>query len=123
MDFLDSFESRCILVGHNAKNFDCKIIVNHLSQHKLFSRFKELCKGFSDSKLIFTHQYPDRKVNKLSYKQVDLCKDIGNFCYEAHNSLEDVKALQKLCSVITSENIFSSSFSVDYVKSSLDYCT
>ena len=60
LDFLTPLKS-CILVAHNFRAFDCKILVNHLQQNNLMSRFKNICLGFSDSLTMFRELYPQRK--------------------------------------------------------------
>ena len=68
----------------------------HVKNNEMINAFKEVCLGVSDSLFIFKTIQIERKTQKLSYKQNELCKDYLNLRYDAHNSLEDVKALQKL---------------------------
>ena len=121
LDFLEALDGPCILVGHNSKNFDSKVLLNNVHEYKLCPRLKLTCHGFSDSLTLFKEKYPSRKSEKKSYKQTDLCSDLLSHTYEAHNAMADVKALQKLCSLATKSEVLKSSFSIELVISSLKY--
>ena len=73
----------------------------HVKNNEMVNAFKEVCLGFSDFHLSFKTIHPERKTQKLSYKQNELCKECLNLSYDAHNSLEDVKALQIFVPLLT----------------------
>ena len=124
LQFLSECKSsscKCVLVAHNCKTFDSKILVFHLKQLNLIDAFIDICDGFCDSLLTFKQEYPDRRKQKLSYSQVSLCSDLLNFTYDAHNSEADVSALQKLCALLDRAQLLQCSFSVDFVRQSILY--
>lgn len=91
LEFVDQFE-KPIILGHNIKRFDCKVLFNQLKCYNMWSHFAAVISGFVDFLHVAKIAFPHRK----SYKQSDLLKDICGIRYDAHDALEDVKALQKL---------------------------
>ncbi len=120
LQFLSPYKP-CVLVAHNCRAFDSRVLLFHLKDKHMLSAFKEICDGFADSMLLFQSLYPDRRKSKLGYKQVNLCDDLLAYTYDAHNSLADVVALQKLCSLVHVKELFCHSFSVTFVSDSLAY--
>ena len=121
LEYLALFDHPCLLVAHNCKSFDSRIFMFHVKNNEMINAFKEVCLGFSDSLLIFKTIHPERKTQKLSYKQNELCKDYLNLSYDAHNSLEDVKALQKLCSAVDMKLFLDHSFTFQFVSETNEY--
>ena len=58
--------------------------------------FKSTVSGFIDTLPVFKKESPKRG----SYKQEALINDLLQETYSAHNALDDVKALQKLCELV-----------------------
>ena len=61
-----------------------------------------IIKGFGDTLKLFRIEFPDRKSNGLTYKQVDLVHGILGKQYKAHCASEDVMALYELVETIDS---------------------
>ena len=78
----------------------------------LLNPFRECVAGFVDTLPLFKNVLPERKT----YSQESLVTDLLGVSYEAHDSLEDVRALQKLVAHVnvSSKEIYESSFTVDY---------
>ena len=92
--WLKGKKQKALLFGHNAKAFDCKRIVYSLIKYDLLSSFEECVAGFVDTLILFKKVLPSRK----SYSQENLVNEILGESYMAHDSLEDVRALEKLVS-------------------------
>ncbi|VDI51767.1 Hypothetical predicted protein [Mytilus galloprovincialis] len=115
--FIKWLPHKAVLVAHNCKSFDSKIIVAQLSSVNLVNEFHRKVSGFSDSLHIFKQKYPGRK----SYKQENLLKDILKRSYNAHNAVDDVQFLNIMMknSKVSLQDIINHSFTVEYVKSYL----
>ncbi|XP_071182154.1 uncharacterized protein [Mytilus edulis] len=115
--FIKWLPHKAVLVAHNCKIFDSKIIVAQLSSVNLVNEFHRKVSGFSDSLHIFKQKYPGRK----SYKQENLVKDILKRSYNAHNAVDDVQLLNILMknSQVSLQDIINHSFTVEYVQSYL----
>ena len=61
-----------------------------------WKKFCEVVVGFVDTLPVFKKEFP----NRSSYKQDILVKNLLHETYSAHNALDDVKALQKLCELV-----------------------
>ncbi|XP_063441158.1 serine-rich adhesin for platelets-like isoform X2 [Mytilus trossulus] len=111
--FIKWLPHKAVLVAHNCKNFDSKIIVAQLSSVNLVKEFQCKVFGFSDTLHIFKQKFPDRK----SYKQENLVKDILKRSYNAHNAVDDVKLLNILIknSKVSLQDVINHSFTVEYV--------
>ncbi|XP_052066308.1 uncharacterized protein LOC127705961 [Mytilus californianus] len=111
--FIKWLPHKVVLVAHNSKIFDSKIIVSQLSSVNLVNELQCKVFGFSDTLHIFRQKYPDRK----SYKQENLVKDILNRSYNAHNAVDDVQLLNQLMknSKVSLQDIINHSFTVKYV--------
>ena len=96
LDFLAKTE-KPVLVGHNIKTFDLMFLHKYLSQYGQWKHFTSLVVGFVDTYQVFK-EFPKQG----SYKQDALVNDLLHESYSAHNSLDDVKALQKLSQVVMS---------------------
>ena len=71
-------------------------LYHHLNKYQLWNDFASIVVGFVDTKLVFKKEIP----NQTSYTQVNLMKDLLQETYCAHNALDDVKALKKLCGLV-----------------------
>ncbi|CAC5399160.1 unnamed protein product [Mytilus coruscus] len=111
--FIKWLPHKAVLVAHNSKIFDSKIIVSQLSSVNLVNEFQCKVFGFSDTLHIFKQKFPGRK----SYKQENLVKDFLNRSYNAHNAVDDVQLLNQLMknSKVSLQDIIKHSFTVKYV--------
>lgn len=90
ISFLKTFD-KPLLVGHNSKRFDCRILLRILEEFYLVDEFLEVVSGFLDTLLL------SREMFKLpKYTQASLVEHFLRRGYEAHNATEDVRALQDL---------------------------
>ncbi|XP_076103417.1 uncharacterized protein LOC143072385 isoform X2 [Mytilus galloprovincialis] len=111
--FIKWLPHKAVLVAHNCKSFDSKIIVAQLSSVNLLNEFHCKVFGFSDTLHIFKKKIPGRK----SYKQENLVKDILKRSYNAHNAVDDVQLLNILMKnlKVSLQDIVNHSFTVEYV--------
>ena len=87
--------NRPILMGHNIFVFDNPIMYNNMKNSGFWQEFRNVVRGFVDTKELFKLEFPDRK-GKGELKQETLVKELLNETYEAHSALEDVRSLQRL---------------------------
>ena len=80
-------------MGHYSKKFDLPFLKHYLKENDLWETFLTVVVGYVDTWIVFRQEFP----NRSSYKQVDLVRGLLGEDYEAHNALEDARALQKLC--------------------------
>ena len=115
LNFIETHNSRVVLVSHNAKSCDSSILCSAICEVGLQARFSKLVEGFIDTLPLYKIAYP--KLSK--YSQSELCKEFLGTVYDAHNSLEDCKALSDLFSHLMTDqptvNIDSCSFTVQSV--------
>ncbi|CAG2255966.1 unnamed protein product [Mytilus edulis] len=111
--FIKWLPHKAVLVAHNCKSFDSKIIVAQLSSVNLLNEFHCKVFGFSDTLHIFKQKFPGRK----SYKQENLVKDILKRSYNAHNAVDDVQLLNILMKnlKVSLQDIVNHSFTVEYI--------
>ena len=111
-----------ILMGHNIKNFDNPLVFRDMKTHGFLREFKESTAGFVDTYELFKLAEPGREGRGM-YKQETLVKEFLNEPYDAHNGLEDVKALQKLIKVMNFEPelLQHVSFGMDYVEEAFNF--
>lgn len=86
----------CFLVGHNV-TFDERHFRFHLEKEGLLPNIKERVLGFIDTLPLYRKLYP--KLHKPAgpgHSQCALVKCLLKEDYEAHDALEDVKALERL---------------------------
>ena len=81
-----------LLIGHNVHKFDAPRFCNKLLNYNLKAPFTNIVAGYVDTLLLFRELYPNMTNHKQSY----LVEQLLHETYGAHNSLEDVKMLQKL---------------------------
>ena len=120
VNWLKAKNKKVVLFAHNGNAFDSKRIVYTLMRCNLLNPFRECVAGFVDTLSLFKNVLPERKT----YSQESLVTDLLGVSYEAHDSLEDVRALQKLVAHVnvSSKEISESSFTVDYAVESTKYC-
>ena len=106
-----------ILMGHNIKNFDNPLLYRAMKRHGYLQEFRCCVGGFVDTYELFKLAVPGREGRGM-YKQETLVKEFLKEPYDAHNGLEDVKALQKLIKHMDFESELDQhvSFDMDYVE-------
>ncbi|KAK0140531.1 DNA polymerase III PolC-type [Merluccius polli] len=92
LTFLRSFQSPVLLAAHNGKQFDVPILTRALRSCSLLDEFEGLGTRYLDTLLLARDLYRSEK----SYSQKSLVQRFLGKDYDAHNALEDVKALQEL---------------------------
>lgn len=85
----------CFLVGHNVA-FDKKHLLFHVEREGLLSGIKERVLGFIDTLPVYRRLYPELKKPGPGHRQCVLVNHLLKEDYEAHDALEDVKALKRL---------------------------
>ncbi|KAM9528241.1 protein PML-like [Salvelinus alpinus] len=92
ISFLSSFHEP-LLAAHNAQRFDCPVLARALREYSLMDEFQKVVSGFLDTLKIGKEMFPSTRTG---YSQKSLVRVFLEKTYEAHNALEDVKALQEL---------------------------
>ena len=117
--YLKSFKSKIILIAHNGKVFDSRILVKAIIANNMLSELQSVLTGFIDTLPMVKTLLPDRS----SYKQEELVRGCLNKTYDAHNGLEDVKSLRDLLLHLKPQKSVLSlhSFHVDFVCASLQH--
>ena len=84
------------------------------------SYFQDCVIGFVDTLALFKKALPNRE----KYSQESLDADLLGVCYSAHNSLEDVRAPQRLvsCKEGSRKYLIESSFTTEFAVRSTNYC-
>ena len=118
--WLKAKKEKVVLLAHNAERFDSKRIIYALKKYDLLSSFQECVLGFIDTLALFKKVLPGR----VSYSQESLVADLLGVFYVSHDSLEDVKALQRLvsCRGFDKNQLIESSFSTESAVQSTEYC-
>lgn len=121
LHYLKSFNKPVVLMAHNNKVFDSRILVKAFMKLNLVEELQLLIQGFVDTLPLFREIIPHRP----SYKQEQLVRDILDVSYDAHNGLEDVKALRDLLTHLkpTDQQYDRNSFSFGHVSDSLEHHT
>ncbi|KAI1899779.1 hypothetical protein AGOR_G00065260 [Albula goreensis] len=91
IDFLRSF-NQTRLVAHNGRCFDFPILVRVLQEFTLLDQFQRVVADFLDTKELSKTLLPEAQ----SYSQENLVMLTLGKTYEAHNALNDIRALQEL---------------------------
>ncbi|XP_061578377.1 three prime repair exonuclease 4 [Cololabis saira] len=95
LHFLGQFNRPVLLAAHNARRFDAPILTRVLQEHGLREQFQDLVSGFLDTLPLSRNLHPDLDRNNQPFLvQLFLGRQ-----YDAHNALEDVRALQELYQV------------------------
>lgn len=108
VEWLKAKEMPVVLFAHNAKSFDCKRLIVSLQKCDLLNSFQSCVVGFVDTLILFKSVMQQRE----KYSQENLVSDLLGISYSAHDSLEDVRALQRLlsCKEVNEKAIIKSSF-------------
>nr|XP_015199196.1 PREDICTED: uncharacterized protein LOC107076967 [Lepisosteus oculatus] len=86
--------NRPFLAGHNIRRFDCPVLLKVLDEFHLREDFQQATSGFVDTLLLARELFRHSSIR--SYRQEHLVRACLGTSYQAHNALEDVKALQRL---------------------------
>ena len=118
LEFLNEF-SKPVLVAHNGHNFDGPILCNELYQFNLLQSFQVHVCGIMDTLKLFRQLLPELS----SHTQQSIASYILNEDYNAHNSLDDVKTLEKIMerSDTSLENKLQYCVSLSYIIDNLSY--
>ncbi|XP_076088707.1 uncharacterized protein LOC143059102 isoform X2 [Mytilus galloprovincialis] len=84
--------NNAILIAHNGKKFDFRVLSNAADKCKLFNLYLESCVGCIDSIAVMKSKIP--KLPK--YSQPYLAEHVCNKNYNAHNALDDVSMLNEI---------------------------
>ena len=89
-----------VLVGHNAKRFDVPVIL-HNSNSSIIAKFQSLGIFFGDSLSLFEYLVKesilkDRNGDSCALNQSAVYKALFDQGFDAHDALEDVKALHRI---------------------------
>ena len=117
--WLKAKEKQVVLLAHNAKCFDCKQIIYSHKKYDLLSYFQDCVIGFGDTLALFKKALPNRE----KYSKESQVADLLGVCYSAHNSLEDVRALQRLvaCKEVNRKYLIESIFTTEFAVRSTKY--
>ncbi|XP_040019829.2 uncharacterized protein LOC120809809 [Gasterosteus aculeatus] len=85
---------RPLVLGHNIRRFDCPLLARALDQLDLGVQFRSAVSGCVDTLPLARETLKDRGLQ--SFRQTDLVRELLGADYEAHDALEDVRALQAL---------------------------
>lgn len=109
-----------ILIGHNIKVFDCHVLVNAAVSCNMMNCIKTSIAGFVDTLTIFKNTYKDLS----SYKQESLYYEFVEDKYQAHNALDDVKALKILIDKVcfSAQTMQRHSYKLSYTIDTGKYC-
>ena len=115
--FLSSLDKPVLLYGHNARVFDCPLLVAALSRYHLIDCFSEIVSGFADTMRAFKDVLPEQKSQKLG----TLVANVLEKKFEAHDAMEDARALQELYKVLADvETMCQHSFHIAYTQHQVD---
>ena len=89
-----------VLVGHNAKRFDVPVIL-HNSNSSIIAKFQSLGIFFGDRLSLFEYLVKesilkDRNGDSCALNQSAVYKALFDQGFDAHDALEDVKALHRI---------------------------
>lgn len=116
-DFLGP--GRVLLVGHNSKSFDSRVLITTATNTGTIDVLKRRTLGFIDTLPLFRKLFPRRKKHTLG----DLHKSLIGEKFAAHNALADTLALRRLVEKVSPdpETLEAFAFDVEYVEASLAY--
>lgn len=90
--FLRSFHQPVLLAAHSVMRFDAPVLTRVLRQYSLQQEFQQVVSGFLDTFLLSKNVYHGLR----SYSQQALVHHFLGKTYNAHNAMEDARALQEL---------------------------
>lgn len=104
---------RPLVVGHNARRFDCPRLARALDQLDLRDQFQSSVSGCLDTLPLARDVLKERQLK--SFRQEELVRELLGVHYKAHDALEDVRALQALYRVLqpSEELIHKHTFTLD----------
>lgn len=110
-----------LLVGHNAKAFDSRVLMFHIIELGVLEAFRSKTVIFADTLPLLKEVLPNRRAENKSFRQCELVSDILHESYEAHDALKDAKSLQRRFTHLDISNpvISRHSFSVEMVLESI----
>ena len=86
--------SQFLLVFHNGRALDSRVILSELKRASLDDQFQDICAGFVDTLPLLRQVLPGKK----SYALESLYQEQLQRGFSAHNAMADVQALcQLLC--------------------------
>lgn len=85
---------RPLLLGHNIRHFDCRVLARALDRLELRAAFRASVAGCVDT-LPLARQLL-QPLGPRSFGQQSLVRELLGLEYKAHDALEDVRALQAL---------------------------
>jgi len=85
---------RPMLVGHNIRRFDCPVLLRALDELDLRVDFQSAVAGCVDTLPLARDVCKDYGLQ--SFRQEHLVRELLGLDYNAHDALEDVRALQSL---------------------------
>lgn len=107
--FIEWLPQKTLLIGHNAKSFDSRVLVRNLQKENLLFALRKKVVGFAD-----TLPLCRELVQLENYKQETIHLHLFGCNYPAHDAAADVQALKniyvKLC--VADEKIFKYSLDV-----------
>ncbi len=117
LEFLKKF-TKPVLVAHNCKKFDSKILMYQFKRFNMVDDFRQRCDTFSDTVPFMMHVVPGR-TGWGNYTQDNLVKDLlgAEYIEDAHNAITDTRNLQQLVKKVGSEDLLKTrySFTLDSV--------
>ena len=91
LDWLRQYRN-VLLVAHNGRVFDFRVLCMAISRCGLEQRFKDTVLGFVDTLTTIKRKFP----KLISYKQECLAQHFGLSEYNAHNAEDDVRMLNNI---------------------------
>ncbi|XP_070542849.1 uncharacterized protein [Ptychodera flava] len=118
IQWLSHVSKHVLLLAHNCRAFDSRLLIHTLAACNMLEMFSSVVDGFTDSLPLFRNLHPGRH----SYAQESLVADFVGKSYNAHNAIDDVKALQTLHTqcAIRAEQLLQHSFTVSYIVKSIE---
>lgn len=108
---------RPLVLGHNIRRFDCPLLARALDGLGLRAEFESAVSGYVDTLPLARELLKGRGLR--SFRQTELVRELLAVDYEAHDALEDVRALQALYGALrpTAEMICRQRFTLDPAES------
>lgn len=85
---------RPLVVGHNIRRFDCRLLARDLDTLELRTEFESSVSGCVDTLPLAREMLKGRGLT--SFRQEHLVRELLGLDYKAHDALQDVRALQRL---------------------------
>ncbi|CAB1331708.1 unnamed protein product [Coregonus sp. 'balchen'] len=103
---------RPMVVGHNIRRFDCPVLARALDEFDLKAEFQLAVSGCLDTLPLARELLKGHGLQ--SFRQENLVRIVVGISYEAHDALEDVRALQRLYDALgpTPEQVVRHSFTM-----------